>query len=60
MKAFQGTPAVYLGNEIGQTCVVVAMEDIAMLVFWLPIIIFEGMFEAKDTRAGRPKSTAVE
>jgi hypothetical protein len=26
------------------------MEDIAMLLFYLPIIIFEAMFEAKDNK----------
>lgn len=26
------------------------MEDIAILVFYLPIIIFEAMFEAKENK----------
>jgi hypothetical protein len=26
------------------------MEDIAMLLFYLPIIIFEAMFEAKENK----------
>jgi hypothetical protein len=36
------------------------MEDVAMLLFYLPIIIFEAMFEAKENKRKRSKSTAIE
>jgi hypothetical protein len=37
------------------------MEEIAMLLFYLPIIIFEALFEAKESKPkARGKSTAIE
>jgi hypothetical protein len=43
--------AVYFGNAPGEPGVVVAWRIIAMLMFYLPIIIFEVMLETQRTSA---------
>jgi hypothetical protein len=42
--------AVYFGNGPGEPNVGCGMEDVAMLVFYLPIIIFEAMLEANANK----------
>ena len=36
------------------------MEDIAMLLFYLPMIIFEAMFEANENKRKAGESTVIE
>jgi hypothetical protein len=36
------------------------MEDIAMLLFYLPIIIFEAMLEANTNKREADESTVIE
>jgi hypothetical protein len=50
-------PANYPGNERRITVGYVAGGFSAMLVFYLPIIIFEAMFEASNTRSKADEST---
>jgi hypothetical protein len=38
----------------------IGMEDIAMLLFYLPIIIFEAMFEANGHRREADESRVIE
>jgi hypothetical protein len=49
MKAFQELGCLFWERaQITECCC--GMEDIAMLLFYLPIIIFEAMFEAKENK----------
>jgi hypothetical protein len=53
MKAFQEPNRLFWERfQITECCC--GMEDVAMLLFYLPIIIFEAMFEAKknERKAG--------
>jgi hypothetical protein len=56
MKAFQAFSCLFRERpQITECCR--GMEDIAMLLFYLPIIIFEAMFKAKENahKAGAVK-----
>ena len=56
MKAFHDLGCLYWerGQIVGCYC---GMEDIAMLLFYLPIIIFEAMLEASETKRKAGEST---
>jgi hypothetical protein len=56
MKAFQGTRLFILRTSSDNQ----VMEDIAMLLFCLPMIIFEAMFEANENKRKAGESTVIE
>jgi hypothetical protein len=59
MKAFQ-EPGCLFWERARRTDCCCGMEDIAMLLFYLPILIFEAMFEANENKRMAGESTVIE
>jgi len=59
MKAFQEIGFLFWERARRTECYF-GMEDIAMLLFYLPIIIFEAMFEANMNKRMAGESTVIE
>jgi len=59
MKAFQELGYLFWERARKTECCC-GMEDIAMLVFYLPIIIFEAMLEANANKPKADESTDIE
>ena len=59
MKAFQELGYLFWERARKTECCC-GMEDIAMLVFYLPIIIFEAMLEANAKKREARESTVIE
>jgi hypothetical protein len=58
MKVFRGTRLFILGTA-PRTESCCGMEDVAMLVFYLPIIIFEAMLETNANKRKAGESTVT-
>ena len=59
MKAFQELGCLFWERPRRTECYF-GMEDIAMLLFYLPIIIFEAMLEANMNKRKADESTVIE
>jgi hypothetical protein len=59
MEAFQELGCLFWERDQTTECGC-GMEDIAMLLFYLPIIIFEAMFEANENKRKADESTVIE
>jgi hypothetical protein len=59
MKAFQELGCLFWERARRTECCF-GMEDIAMLLFYLPIIIFEAMLEANMNKRKADESTVIE
>jgi hypothetical protein len=59
MKAFQELGCLFW-ERAGRTECCFGMEDIAMLLFYLPIIIFEAMLEANMNKRKADESAVIE
>ena len=59
MKAFQELGCLFWERARRTECCC-GMEDIAMLVFYLPIMIFEAMFEANANKRSTGEPTVIE
>ena len=59
MKAFQDLGCIVWERDQITECSC-GMEDIATLLFYLPIIIFEAMFEANQNKRKADESTVIE
>ena len=59
MKVFQEPGCLFRERaQITECCC--GMEDIAMLLFYLPIIIFEAMFDANANKRKAGESTVID
>jgi hypothetical protein len=59
MKAFPELGCLFW-ERVRRTECCFGMEDIAMLLFYLPIIIFEAMLEANMNKRKADESTVIE
>ena len=59
MKAFQQLGCLFW-ERVRRTECCFGMEDVAMLLFYLPIINFEAMLEANANKREADESTVIE